>query len=273
MNIIVSHDIDHWRWREHYVRDLYAPKYALRAWRARVLGHISTPVLWARLRSMVREYHHSLDALVAFNHRNGVPATYFVATERGRSLSYGPKVAAEIVAWLRAHGCEQIGIHGIAHDDPASVLAERRRMISILGRDDFGIRMHYLRHAPTTLELLAEAGYVFSSNTEGIRAPFAIGAMVEFPIGVMDVRVLPRDTPDDQAALTRTLELVERADRSGSPVFTINFHDPLFSEAYPAHRRWYMNLVSELTSMGYGFTTFAEHLHSSPLAPGRTMRE
>jgi peptidoglycan/xylan/chitin deacetylase (PgdA/CDA1 family) len=273
MDIIVSHDIDHWRWREHYVRDLYAPKYAVRALRARLRGDISTPVLRARLRSMVREYQHSLDALVAFNHRNDVPATFFVATERGRSLAYGPKVAAEIVAWLRAHGCDRIGVHGIVCDDPARILAERERMRSILGHDDFGVRMHYLRLAPTTLGLLAQAGYRFSSNSEGIEPPFNVGPMVEFPIGVMDVRALPSDTSDDRTALTRTLELVERADHSGSPVFTVNFHDPLFSNAFPAHRRWYMNLIGELKTAGYAFTTFADYLRSSPPPPGRTMRE
>jgi len=264
VKIIVSHDIDHWRWRDHAMRDLYVPKYLGRTLHAMARRRISTRVFTKKLLAISSSRQHRLDELIAFNRSHGIEATFFVAVAPGRSLSYAPHATPEIVTQLRHLGCSHIGLHGIIHHDAEAICRERASLALLLGHEDFGVRMHYLRHSEETLGLLAEAGFPFSSNLYGAAEPTRIGTMIEIPIGTMDVRAVRDDGVDVRQAVAATLEDVERARCARIPYFVIDFHDHYFDEAWPAHHDWYCGVISSTSQLGYSFATFREAVDATP---------
>ncbi|HEU4585890.1 MAG TPA: hypothetical protein VFR95_09070 [Gemmatimonadaceae bacterium] len=268
MKVIISHDIDHWRWRDHLVRDLFLPKHVARTLYYGATGAIPAAAFAKRFEWLWRNQQHNLDRLVAFNAAHSIPATYFVGVANGLGLSYSLETAGELVRWLRDRGCTHVGVHGIAFDDPDEIRRERERFAEIVGNDEFGIRMHYRRTSPRTLDLLGEAGYAFDSTTAELRAPYRIGKLVEFPISAMDVHImsLGRNTPDK--ARKATIARFERALQLGTGYFTVVFHDCYYSDAFPDHGSWYEWLVSWLVGEGVEFSTFESALRSlSPSLP------
>lgn len=104
--------------------------------------------------------------------------------------------------------------------------------------------------------MLSEAGFLFDSTTYGVRAPFAVEGMVEFPVGIMDVRVLSPGRNDLAAAKRKTIQRLSDAEASGVGLITVNFHDFHFSPAFPDHRDWYTWLLEWLRDRGHTLIDF-----------------
>jgi peptidoglycan/xylan/chitin deacetylase (PgdA/CDA1 family) len=262
VKVIISHDIDHWRWSDHLVRDLFLPKHVARTLYYGATGAISAATFAKRFDWLWRNRQHNLDRLVDFNSAHGVQATYFVGVARGLNLSYSLETSGEIVRWLRDHGCTSVGVHGIAYDDAEEIRRERERFVEIVGRDDVGFRMHYRRTSPRTLSLLDEAGYTFDSTTAETRAPYRVGRMVEFPISVMDVHIMSLGRNARDEARSETMSRFEEAMRQETGYFTVDFHDCYYSDAFPDHRAWYEWLIPWLAGQGVEFVDFAAALRS-----------
>lgn len=258
LKIIVSHDIDHWRWSDHLTKDTFLAKYIARIGLLWLSGRLDSRIAFQRMLLLRKAEQHCLAELIDFNNQRGVPATFFLGVANGLSLSYSLETSAEIVHWLRERGVDRIGIHGIAFDDPAGIAEERRRFESIAASADFGIRMHYLRNSDRTLQLLTEAGYSFDSTTYGIRAPYFVDGMLEFPVSVMDGRLLSMGRNDMSFVKRQTLKNLRDAEESRAGYFTINFHDVYFSAAFPDHFEWYVWLIDHLVEHGYEFTDFLQ---------------
>lgn len=251
------------------MRDLFLPKHVARTLYYGATGAISPATFAKRFDWLWRNQQHNLDRLVSFNSAHAIPATYFVGVANALGLSYSLDTSGEIVRWLRDHGCAAVGVHGMAFDDPEEIRRERERFEAIVGKDQFGIRMHYRRTSARTFALLDEAGYTFDSTTAELRAPYRIGRLMEFPISVMDVHImsLGRNTRDQ--AMTETISRFERAAQLGIGYFTVVFHDCYYSDAFPEHEAWYEWLVSWLVGQGAEFTTFESALRSlSPSLSG-----
>lgn len=244
------------------MRDLFLPKHIARTLYYGATGAISPSTFAKRFDWLWRNQQHNLDRLVAFNAAHAIPATYFVGVANALGLSYSLRTSGEIVRWLRDRGCTSVGVHGIAFDDPEEIRREHERFAEIVGRDQFGIRMHYRRTSPRTFALLDEAGYTFDSTTAELRAPYRIGRLMEFPISVMDVHImsLGRNTPDQ--ARRETIARFEKAAQMGIGYFTVVFHDCYYSRAFPEHSAWYEWLVSWLVGEGVEFTSFESALGS-----------
>jgi peptidoglycan/xylan/chitin deacetylase (PgdA/CDA1 family) len=257
LQIIISHDIDHWSWFDHLTRDLFLPKHVLRTFGLAATGRIGPRTALLRCEWLWRRQQHRLDELIRFNRAHGVPATFFIGMANGLSLSYSLRTAGHIVEYLRERGCARLGVHGIAFDDLEDIERERARMQAFVGSGPLGIRMHYLRCAAGTLSHVSKAGYAYDSTTYGLEAPYWVGDMLEFPISMMDVRFLSQGRNDLAAVKNFTLQELRRAERLGIGYFTLNFHDTHFCEAFEQHRAWYRWLIPWLAERGYAFTDFA----------------
>lgn len=245
MKIIVSHDVDHLCWGEHWLRDTYIPRYLVRQACNRLRGRLS-PELW-RLRQTApfrARPLHNLDELVRFDREQAVPATYFVGVRRGLGMSYGAAAARSVVAWMRAQGCA-VGVHGVAFRDAVGVRREREAFAALLPpATRFGVRNHYLRSGERTLALQAAAGYLFDSTQAAAGPPYAAHGIAEFPVSLMDTDLIREDSsqrlPELQAA---TEQLVGAAECAGWSHFTLIYHDVYHCARYPLHRSWYEWLI------------------------------
>lgn len=260
MKVIISHDIDHWRWSDHLLRDLFLPKHIARTLYYGATGAISAVAFARRFEWLWRNQQHHLDRLVAFNAAHAIPATYFVGVAMALGLSYSLRTSKRIVQWLREHGCDLVGVHGIAYDDAEEIRRERARFEEIVGHDRFGIRMHYRRTSERTMELLGRAGYTFDSTTAELKAPYRIDGLVEFPISVMDVHIMSLGRSSLEQARRETIRRFEKAAKLDIGYFTVNFHDCYYSDAFPVHKAWYEWLVKWVGEQGIGFTSFGSAL-------------
>jgi hypothetical protein len=255
----LSHDIDFIGIRHHrFDRSFFG--FVLRAIRSLVPARgrngrkarknltalLSLPAVHLRL---ARDFWNPMDRYVPAE--SGLPSTYYfvpfadrpgrsVPAGRGsmRAVRYDVDDYADNLRDLE-RGCSEVGVHGIdAWCDVESGANERAVVNGITGRDDLGIRMHWLYFSEGSPRLLEEAGYTYDSTlgfndaigyrngTAQVFRPHGATELLELPLHIQDTAMLfpARMHLSERAALTACESLVTNAVRTGG-VLTINWHD------------------------------------------------
>ena len=258
MKVIISHDVDHLSADEHRA-DLIIPKFLIRSNIEWAMGAIPLKELFERLRELTANKWQNLAELMAFDRENGVPSTFFLAVNQGKGLAYS---AASAAPWIRriAENGFDVGVHGIAFDDPAAMLREFEVFRQLSKISSFGLRMHYLRTNDMTLSRLDQTGYLFDSTIYATRNPYRVGRMWEFPLHMMDGFLVcdhGRWQRDGLAGIKeRTRTRIAELQDQGIEYLTILFHDRYFSGSFAAWRDWYIWLIRHCQTSGLEFTDY-----------------
>ena len=254
MKIIISHDVDHYEWTDHFTRDLFILKFLVRNNIQLLQNKVPLADYFRRYQMLTINRQHRLYELIKFNKEHQIPSTFFIGMRNGLNLSYSYAKAKEIVQLIRENDPDaDIGVHGIAYNAIALMQEEYKKLKSVC-RGANGIRMHYLRKDDSTLQLLNQVGYKFDSTTYEIKNPYAVGQLIEFPVSVMDVSVV--SGKDFHKIKEKTLAIIDTAAKKGLSYFTVIFHDFYFDKGFSMYKDWYTWLVELFISRGMEFTSF-----------------
>jgi hypothetical protein len=260
MKVILSHDVDHITVWEHW-KDPIIPKFLVRAHLEHVLGKISLKEVGLRYAGLVHNRWERIEEVMDLHEQHGIRSCFFFGMANGVGLSYPLRHAEKHVPRVIARGFEA-GVHGIAYTDEAAIQEEYRRFAAISGTHDFGIRMHYLRQDDTTFSKLAATGYRFDATTQGVRDPYRLHGMWEFPLLLMDGWAIDGDkryqSRDLEGAKQYAIAKLEEAEQAGLQYTSILFHDRYYSPAFATWKAWYEWLLVHLKERGHGFITHAE---------------
>ena len=215
---------------------------------------------------MKKESWYNLPALLEYDKAHGVNPTFFIGVRTKkvlrmeRGFSYSIKKAREAIQLIKAYGFD-VGVHGIAFDDYEAMKWEYETFKAISGLQNFGIRIHYLRLAPDTLNNLARIGYLFDSTvlSKDLSQQYKIGNMVEFPFHIMDAYLLgPEFNYTLEQAKLMTVDLLNKAEREGKGYVGILFHQRNLGKDFPHFRDWYLWLVEYCIRRGYEFVNYKD---------------
>ena len=258
MKVIISHDVDHLFRDDHY-RDLIYPKLWVRSSLELIKRKYSVREWFYRMLTPFSEERHHIPDTIAFDRKNGIESTFFFGMANGLGMSYSLERAKVVIHYVLEQGFD-VGVHGIAYNDEDKIKEEYERMKNILGRENFGIRTHYVRFDGTTFPLFNQSGYLFDTSefnkTKGccFKPPYKIGDMWEFPLVIMD-GYLPLKL--DKKKLS-TIELIKEAEKQDLPYLTILFHDYQFCKGYATEREWYKWLIGWLKANDYQFISYKD---------------
>jgi len=255
LKIIVSHDVDHLFWSDHFFKDLFIPKLWYRSLRLAFTGALSFSDAFSRMNFWKENRMNRISELMAFEESRNISATYFFVMRPGLGVAYPFKSSIKFIEDVLAKG-HNVGVHGMEYRNEAAMMEEFNRFQSIAHQDKVGVRMHYLRNDETTFKKLAGVGYSFDSTQYGIQEPYKISGMVEFPISVMDVYCVQLRHRSVDAAKEHTLDQLSRAEKNEQPYFVINFHDIYYQPAYKLYKEWFEWLIDLCIQRGYEFTSF-----------------
>lgn len=262
MKVIVSHDVDHLYWREHWLRDLYIPKLILRNIIYAGKGIISGKSAIRRSNFLADKRMNRIKELMEFLKKMEIHSTFFFGMSSGNSLSYKFDEAIPYIKLVQECGHE-VGLHGISSDSLSKLGEEKRRLEDILQNEVPGIRMHYLRQSSVRNEILGQLGFKYDSTEYKIHSPYLLnGLTYEFPISVMDAYALNANIQSLDKAKQYTLDRIEEAKKHEGTYFVINFHDPYFDESYKVYKDWFVWLIELLKKDGNEFITFSAALKS-----------
>lgn len=262
MKVIISHDVDHLKVWEHLAKDLILPKFLVRMHLELMMGKIRFREYGERFRDIAMNKWQNIEQVINFDESKEVRSTFFIGVSQGKGLSYHHEEAGKWIAYIESRGFE-VGVHGIAFDDPEAIQEEHDLFKNYSRFPKFGIRMHYLRKAPRMLEYLAEAGYLYdASSTHGQIYRFAKNDMWIFPLDIMDGWVI-NDTKryqcrDINMARHVTMQMLDRAERGNVEYLSILFHDRYFSPSFQTWKDWYIWLIEFLTNRGATFISYRD---------------
>ena len=258
MKIIISHDIDHINFTEHY-KDLIVPKYIARGGIEFFKGKIKFKELLKRVFNIFKIRFNRVEELIKFNKDHEVNETYFLGVNNGLGLMYSQKKAKEMCDFLTKNNVDY-GVHGIDFDEQNKINNEKLSFSEIAHLNSFGIRMHYLRNNENTFTYLSEANYLFDSTEFGLKAPYKIGNMWEFPVQIMDSYLLcdnkPIQTKSLAEAKAETIRLLNEGKAAGLSYFSILFHDIYFDDGFSTWKRWYVWLINYLKEERFEFVNY-----------------
>jgi len=261
MKAIISHDIDHITVSEHLFRDMIVPKYMLRMHVELLSGKISVREYILRWADLFKNKWQNIDELITFNNINKVPSSFFIAVEKGVGLNYTNDLALLWISQMLSRQAE-IGIHGIAYDNPALIHQEYTRFATLSGIKNFGIRMHYVRNMASTYTMLSKAGYLYDSTEHAFKNPYKIGNMWEFPFQIMDGWVIENgkswQSVDLKKAKEQTQRLIDKARNEQLLFLNIDFHDRYFSHAFKTWLDWYVWVIEYLRSENIPFVNYQQ---------------
>lgn len=250
MKIIISHDVDHLTWHEHWIRDFFIPKFLARQVALALHGHIPYWLFLKRIIEPARNHINNLKELVALNREQNIPATFFIAMNRGLGIAYSRRQAIQTIYWLIEQGFAT-GVHG---NTPSmrqeNIVDEYENFAKITGGEyNFGIRNHYLRKNHVFLNQAEQAGYVFDSTESGLkRSRILNSGLIEFPVCLMDVYLMRQVNHDLEQAKNKTVETLQAAESAKLDYFTIDTHDIYFSTLFPEYKAWYEWLILYIQS-------------------------
>ncbi|TSA32148.1 MAG: hypothetical protein D4R64_16615 [Porphyromonadaceae bacterium] len=263
MKVIVTHDVDHLYSTEHLFDGILL-KYAFRVVMERLGGMLSTREFMFRLGDLFRKTWHHVDEVMDFDEANGIPSTFFFAMNKGVGLNYDYHSALPVIQRVISRGFD-CGVHGIEFEDRNQIEAEYQRFKILIGKSDFGIRMHYLRRNEGTLEKLNQAGYLFDSSEFTFKTPYKIGAMWEFPLHIMDSNEFYEgkswQTEKRELIIEKTKDRIAKLAEKNYPYLTLLFHDRYFCSSYESYKLWYKEIIQYLKDNGHQFSSFKEVLH------------
>jgi peptidoglycan/xylan/chitin deacetylase (PgdA/CDA1 family) len=260
VKVIISHDVDHIRAREH-VRDLIVPKFVVRFGIEWLLGYTRWREVVLSGQSLWNGPWQHIEELMDFDEAHGVPSTFFVAVAKGRKLCYSLADAEKWIRRIRGRGFD-VGVHGIEYKSKDRAQAELTRFREITGLDLLGVRFHNIGFSPSSVLLsdsdvlsLKRVGYSFSSTTFSDTGPWPSDTFWEFPIHLMDGHIFQVGRPwknrtPEQARESTVIRLREAAAR-GVSYFSLLFHDGHFCDYYRDYKEWYMWLIDFLKTAGY----------------------
>lgn len=260
MKVIVSHDLDHITAWEHAWDGVLA-KFLIRSSLQLMSGSIELGEYGSRIAELVRNQWHNLDELIEFDRRNRIPSTFFIGMSRGLGMSYNRNAARSWIARFRDAGFD-VGVHGLAYEKAVGIREEFEAFRALSGLTSFGIRMHYLRSSENTSHLLEKTGYLFDSTSMGVTHPLISGRLVEFPLAIMDVRVMYarggiNPVPLAEAQETTKL-IIAKALEADLPYLTVLFHDRYYSGCFKVWKQWYEWLIEYLQKKNIPFTSFRD---------------
>jgi hypothetical protein len=256
MKVIISHDVDHLFRSDHY-KDLIYPKLWIRSTLEFLRSEYGVKEWYARMISPFAKVHHHIDEVIEFDREHGIPSSFFFGMEKGMGMSYDYNVAKDVIKHVDSQGFD-VGVHGISYDDLCKMKIEYERFSEIVGRQDFGIRMHYIRFDEDTFIKLSQCGYVFDTTEfdrkQGylIKNPYKVGNMWEFPLCIMD-GYLPQNIDEKKK---KTLEIFDLAHKNNIEYLTILFHDNQFFEGYKSETEWYKWVINMCKKEGYEFISY-----------------
>lgn len=268
MKVIISHDVDHLYNTDH-LKDLYFPKLWVRSSSELLKREISPRVWWLRCTTPFKRRMHRIDELMRFDKEQGIPSTFFFGMASGLGMTYTQKTAAPLIEMVRSHGFD-VGVHGISYTDYNAMKREYDDFTALIGSNDFGIRMHYVRYDNSTFGILSDIGYVFDTSefdkVKGytLKSPYKIGDMWEFPLSIMD-SYLPYRL---DKAKQNTKELIQKALQAGLSYLTILFHDAHHSESYEVYREWYMWVINYFQNRQFQFISYHEAMQELNASTG-----
>jgi hypothetical protein len=260
MKVIISHDIDHFYWSDHFFKDLFIPKYIFKNTLFFLRGQIPLSLFWARLSSFSSNRFSRLKELVEFNKNQGIPSTFFMGVNNALNLSYSQKTARFVASFLKESGLP-LHLHGIAYNQLEKMKEEQEKFRGIVPTaQEKGIRMHYLRNSVDTLNYIARLGYDFDSTLYELKKPFLVANTVEFPVSMMEVYMMQYNDTDFEKIKILTEQRIAKAMKLGLEYFTVIFHDHHFSDSFPIHKKWYEWLILHFKERNFEFTDF---IHAS----------
>ncbi|MCM1044009.1 MAG: hypothetical protein NC417_00725 [Candidatus Gastranaerophilales bacterium] len=261
MKIIISHDVDHLYSTEHWRHDLIIPKLWVRSLIYLCRRQINFKVFLARVIFPFQKKWNRTAEVLQFDKEHYIPSTFFFGMSRGLGMSYGAKIAEEMIQYVCAQGYD-VGVHGIAFSEDSKMQEEYTRFKKIVGAVPVGIRMHYVRKDESTFEKLAQIGYLFDStefDKTGTKmvGPYKIHDMWEIPLHVMDGYVM--DIGDAEQSKENTIRIIEKVKEQELPYCTVLFHDFYYNaKCYPQEKEWYDWLIQYLQEQNYEFISFKD---------------
>jgi hypothetical protein len=263
MKIIVSHDVDHITFWEHY-RDSIIPKFFGRNLIELAKGKTSFSEVISRSGAMFSNRWHRLPELMAFNKAEKIPATFFFGVSRGNFLCYSLENATTWIRKVAQNGFDT-GVHGIHFQSFEEIKKEYSDFQKIISSNRFGIRMHYLRQTNNTIPWLEQSGYLFDTSQradETNNSPYKTGLMWEFPLHIMDGDIIEHGRRYATKSLDEAKELskiiIRKYHQTGTKYFTLLFHDRYFDHSFATWREWYIWTISYMKSSGYEFISYNE---------------
>lgn len=261
MKIIVSHDVDHYQYSEHFLRDLIVIKHFARSYIEKFLGKISWNELYLRHLDICNNKMNNVKEILDFNRSVGIKSTFFFGMNRGLGLNYNFKDVSSLIKYVLDMEFE-VGVHGIAYNDLDEMKLEYNRFKIISGLQNFGIRMHYLRHDNSTLNNISEIGYLYDSTLSDFCSAYKTNEIFEFPVHMMDCLILNGSKGYQELNLEESkksaIALLERAESMNINYFSFLFHDCYFSKIFSTWKDWYIWFINYLLSKNYEFVTYSE---------------
>lgn len=261
MKVIISHDVDHISVWEHLTKDTILPKFVVRAHIELLVGKISLKEYARRLGDFLKNKWNGVEEVVAFNKSRKINSTFFIGVNNGVGLSYSLKFAEPLIKYIVENGFE-IGVHGIDFESYEKVKAEFNIFQRSSHLEKFGIRMHYLRTNENTFSYMEQAGYLYDATEKGMKNPYKIGKMWEFPLQIMDGWMMDGDkrwqTRNLEQAKAETIKLIEEAKEHNLNYLSILFHDRYFSNSFVTWKNWYTWLIDYLIDNKFEFITHAQ---------------
>lgn len=257
MKIILSHDVDHLNWSEHYLKDFFVFGRIYRNFKGLIYSQINKKTFIKRSKFWGRI--NRIPELVEFYEKKGIKASFFFGMRNALGLNYNYLNAKQYIDLLSNNG-HSVNIHGIEYKNPKLINTEINRFLDLTGMKPQGFRTHYLRWSGFTYELLNDIGYLYSSSQLGIFHPFKIGNVWEFPISIMDVRLIEnaQNNLDLNYWNHKTFCQIKDAEEKGIPFFVINFHDLYFDESFIIIKNWFESLITYFIQHDYEFVSFNE---------------
>lgn len=261
MKIIVSHDVDHYQFSEHYFRDLIVIKHFARSYIEKLLGKISWKELFLRHTSVFNNKMNNVKEILDFNESVGIKSTFFFGMNRALGLNYYYKDVANLIKYVDVKGFEA-GVHGIEYNDLDKMKIEFDRFKEISRLEQYGIRMHYLRHDNSTLDYLSKIGYLYDSTLSDFDIATKRNGIFEFPVHLMDCLIINgkkgyQDVNLEQAKL-KALRIIDEAEKKKINFFSFLFHDCYFSDSFSTWKEWYIWFIKYLIDNNYEFVTYRE---------------
>lgn len=258
MKIIISHDVDHLYPKDH-LKDLIFPKLLVRSTIEFFLGKITSREWFLRIQTPFAKKMNYIEELMKFDKENNVKSTFFFGMDKCLGMSYDSRFAEPYIKMLNENGFDT-GVHGCDYDNFDNIKREHDKFKKILEREDFGIRMHYVRYDERTFSKLSEAGYLFDTSEFNkktgylIKEPYKIDNIWEFPLCLMD-SYLPYDF---EKAKKMAIEILKKAGSLDIQYFTILFHDSHHCDNYSVYRDWYGWFVDYAINKKHKFTSYID---------------
>ena len=245
MKAIISHDIDTLTVYEHY-KDLIIPKHIVRSLVETFNGGITLKEAGYRILEIIENKTNYIKDIVDFNKKMIIPTTFFIGVNNGLGLSYSLSQAEKWIEFLENKGCN-LGVHSLQFDDLNKIADEYKKFQSLSKIKRFGVRIHYLRMTKETLEFFNKAGFSYDSSLYTLKDPFKVGNLYEFPLHIMDTRVLNRDNNwrslTFKEAQDYTISIINHVREKKLKYLTILFHDRYYSPGFQKWKDWYQWLI------------------------------